>query len=142
MAPSSYVFLDALPRTATGKPDRQQLPLPERSRVNVPVEYAAPRNATEAILTAVWEKVLGIEVIGVHDSFLELGGDPNYRDNVDATPLLRAAGNCDSVAVVKALIAAGADVNAKAKGGGTPLMIAEAMKCAEIAKILREAGAK
>ena len=74
--------------------------------------------------------------------FLELGGDPNFRDDVEATPLLRAAGNCESVAVIKALVAAGADVNAKAKGGGTPLMIAEAMKCSEIAKILREAGAK
>ena len=75
MAPSSYVLLDSLPRTATGKPDRQQLPLPARSRVNVTADYVTPRNATETLLAALWEKVLGIEGIGIHDSFLELGGD-------------------------------------------------------------------
>ena len=55
---------------------------------------------------------------------------------------MNAAGNCKSIALVKSLVKAGADVNAKAKGGGTPLMFAEAMKCSENEKILRKAGAK
>jgi hypothetical protein len=74
--------------------------------------------------------------------FLSLGADVNFTDAVGATPLLRAAGNCQSLKLVKALVAAGADVNAKAKGGGTPLMIAEAMRCSDIAETLRAAGAE
>lgn len=85
-------------------------------------------------------------VMGRHDQmaqmFLKVGGDPNFKDENGATPLLNAAGNCKSIALVKSLVKAGADVNAKAKGGGTPLMYAEVMKCSENEKILRKAGAK
>jgi len=85
-------------------------------------------------------------VMGRHDQmaqmFLRVGGDPNFKDENGATPLLNAAGNCKSIALVKSLVKAGADVNAKAKGGGTALMYAEIMKCSENEKILRKAGAK
>ena len=74
--------------------------------------------------------------------FLEAGGDPNFKDDNNATPLLTASGNCTSTRLVRALLAAGADVNAKAKGGGTPLMLAGAMQCREISKLLRKAGAQ
>ena len=61
---------------------------------------------------------------------------------LQSTPLMWAAENCKSVPLVKALVNAGADVNAKAKGGGTPLMMAEVFKCDEIVNILKKAGAK
>jgi alpha-ketoglutarate-dependent taurine dioxygenase/aryl carrier-like protein len=38
-------------------------------------EYAAPRNAIEETLAAVWQQVLGIERVGIHDNFFEIGGD-------------------------------------------------------------------
>ena len=85
-------------------------------------------------------------VLGHHDEmalmFIELGGDVNFKDENQATPLIWAAGNCQSIPLVKALVEAGADVNAKAKGGGTALIIAEAMQCKEIVKILKRAGAR
>jgi non-ribosomal peptide synthase protein (TIGR01720 family) len=39
------------------------------------VAYVAPRTAVEETLASIWEQVLGLERIGVHDNFLELGGD-------------------------------------------------------------------
>ncbi|GAB4199316.1 MAG: hypothetical protein OHK0022_19440 [Roseiflexaceae bacterium] len=36
--------------------------------------YVAPRNQYEENVAAVWQQVLGIEQVGVHDSFFDLGG--------------------------------------------------------------------
>jgi acyl carrier protein len=45
------------------------------SRPNTGVEYVAPRNEIEAMIEEIWEKLLGIEKIGVQDDFFALGGD-------------------------------------------------------------------
>ncbi|MEM9482213.1 MAG: SDR family oxidoreductase [Cyanobacteria bacterium P01_F01_bin.116] len=37
--------------------------------------YVAPRNATEKILSDIWEEIIGINLVGIHDNFFELGGD-------------------------------------------------------------------
>ncbi|HKI01525.1 MAG TPA: amino acid adenylation domain-containing protein, partial [Thermoanaerobaculia bacterium] len=75
MVPSSFVFLDALPRTANGKLDRKaldSLAVPARESARVAV---APRNEMERLVAAVWREVLQIESVGVHDSFFEVGGN-------------------------------------------------------------------
>jgi acyl carrier protein len=73
MVPSSWVVLnESLPRTALGKVDRQRLPVPDR--FSIEAEFQAPRTAVEAAIAQIWTELLGIEQIGVHDSFLELGG--------------------------------------------------------------------
>lgn len=72
MVPSVIVTLQALPRSANGKIDRQVLPRPEQGTTK---GWMAPRTATEAQLAAVWAEVLGVERVGVHDNFFELGGD-------------------------------------------------------------------
>jgi acyl carrier protein len=69
------VLLPALPRTPTGKVDRRALPRPGRSRPILDTPYAAPRTAVEAALARLWADVLGVEPVGIHDPFLELGGD-------------------------------------------------------------------
>jgi hypothetical protein len=64
----------------------------------------------------------------------------NVRDGNNATPIIWAADKCGPP-VIQALIDAGADVNARANGGGTALMLAEVLGKTENAAILRKAGA-
>ncbi|MEA2693842.1 MAG: hypothetical protein QOJ16_3229, partial [Acidobacteriota bacterium] len=75
MVPGTFVALDALPLTPTGKLDRQALPAPDASRPDLEVGFAAPEDAFEQRLAAIWSEVLGRERIGRHDNFFELGGD-------------------------------------------------------------------
>lgn len=72
--PSTFVQIDAMPTTASGKTDRRALgasvgdgALRSKTRVN-------PRNATEERVAKIWREHLGLAEIGVHESFFELGG--------------------------------------------------------------------
>jgi FkbH-like protein len=52
------------------------LPVAEQKQpVAVQTQYAAPRNETETQLVHIWQTILGIPRIGIHDRFFELGGD-------------------------------------------------------------------
>lgn len=74
MVPSAFVLLEQLPRLPNGKIDRASLPAPDGA-LHSPGVYAAPRTTIEKTLTEIWQQVLGLERIGIHDSFFELGGD-------------------------------------------------------------------
>jgi acyl carrier protein len=74
MVPSSFVVLEALPLTTTGKVDRNALPVPEQARPDLAQAYVAPQTAVEEVLCGVFSEVLQIEPVGVQDSFFELGG--------------------------------------------------------------------
>ncbi len=74
MVPSSYVFLDSLPLTTNGKIDRQALPKPDTIRPNLEETFVAPTGAVESALAEIWAQVLGLERVGVHDNFFDLGG--------------------------------------------------------------------
>jgi thioesterase domain-containing protein/acyl carrier protein len=74
MLPGHFVILDALPRTATGKVDRQVLPLPLQEKRAYTPTHIAPRDHLEKELTTIWEQTLGIQPVGVTDNFFELGG--------------------------------------------------------------------
>jgi amino acid adenylation domain-containing protein len=74
MVPSSFVLLDHLPLTPSGKVDRKALPAPD-----APVEPAAshaamPMTPTEEILAGAWSELLGVEGIGAEDDFFARGG--------------------------------------------------------------------
>ncbi|MGW0366578.1 amino acid adenylation domain-containing protein [Streptomyces sp. NPDC002990] len=75
MVPAVFVPLERLPLTPSGKVDRRSLPAPEVRAEQLGTAYAAPRDATEEALAAVWAEVLGVEKVGIHDNFFELGGD-------------------------------------------------------------------
>ncbi|OKH41541.1 hypothetical protein NIES2101_34185 [Calothrix sp. HK-06] len=75
MIPSTFMTLAAFPLTATGKIDRRALPAPEQVRQEREETYVAPRDELELQLTKIWEKVLGVQPIGIRDNFFELGGN-------------------------------------------------------------------
>lgn len=75
MIPSSFVMLNALPLTNNGKLDRKNLPAPDKARPALDSTFVAARTETETLLSKIWADVLGLEQVGVNDSFFELGGD-------------------------------------------------------------------
>jgi len=64
----------ALPLTPNGKLDRNALPAPEAGGAGPRSAYVAPRTDPERAIAELWSEVLGVERIGVHDDFFELGG--------------------------------------------------------------------
>ena len=75
MAPAAVMVLDALPLTPNGKIDRKALPAPSRSGHAPRPAKLAPQTTTERELARIWEELLGIDSIGITESFFELGGD-------------------------------------------------------------------
>jgi amino acid adenylation domain-containing protein len=74
MLPAAYVLLDALPKTPGGKVDRRALPPPGRTRPALDQPLVAPRTPVEATVGAIWQEVLGLDELGIHDNFFDLGG--------------------------------------------------------------------
>ncbi|WP_260697100.1 condensation domain-containing protein, partial [Streptomyces sp. 130] len=70
MVPSVVMVLDELPLNANGKLDRGALPDP----VFAGGVYRAPRTAREEVLCGLFGQLLGVDVVGVDDSFFDLGG--------------------------------------------------------------------
>ena len=74
MVPSVAVLLDRLPLLPSGKVDRRSLPDPGRDRPELASSYISPRNEQERIIAQVWQEVLGLDRVGIHDNFFDLGG--------------------------------------------------------------------
>ncbi|TGV30499.1 amino acid adenylation domain-containing protein, partial [Mesorhizobium sp. M00.F.Ca.ET.186.01.1.1] len=73
MIPSFFIRLAEIPLTANGKVERKKLPKPAGA-VATGTAYAAPQNEIEAKLAEIWQQVLGISQVGIHDDFFDLGG--------------------------------------------------------------------
>jgi len=75
MVPSTFMILDNLLLTLNGKVDRQSLPAPVGTGIELENVYVAPRTPEEKALAEIWAIVLKVEQVGIHDNFFELGGD-------------------------------------------------------------------
>jgi amino acid adenylation domain-containing protein len=71
MVPSNFVVLDALPLTANGKIDRHALPMPAAEKPELVSEV--PRTELEQKIAHAWKEALGIEQVGLHRNFFDLG---------------------------------------------------------------------
>jgi len=72
MIPRHFVLLPELPLTASGKVDRMALPhpQPEQTATAKPASY----DTYERHLIAIWENLLKVAPVGIHDNFFDLGG--------------------------------------------------------------------
>jgi amino acid adenylation domain-containing protein len=72
MMPAAVVMLDKLPLNANSKLDRRALPAPDYAAAAG--TFQAPATAGERALCELFAQVLGIDQVGVEDSFFDLGG--------------------------------------------------------------------
>ncbi|NJL23647.1 MAG: hypothetical protein HC895_27210 [Leptolyngbyaceae cyanobacterium SM1_3_5] len=87
MIPAAFVPIEAFPLTPSGKLDRRALPtvdrelaephheLAEPHRAALPVSAASSaRSPTELALIEIWQELLRLQQVGIHDRFFDLGG--------------------------------------------------------------------
>ncbi|WP_147206425.1 non-ribosomal peptide synthetase, partial [Segetibacter aerophilus] len=70
MVPALWVELESMPVTPNGKVDKRALPEPDASELSGK-EYVAPQTETEKKLATIWQQLLGVEKVGIHDNFFE-----------------------------------------------------------------------
>jgi acyl carrier protein len=74
MMPSAFVLLKSLPLTANGKIDRRSLPVPDCLRPELAAAYVAPQTDIERAIATIWQEMLHLDRVGIHDNFFDLGG--------------------------------------------------------------------
>jgi thioesterase domain-containing protein len=74
MIPGLIVFLAALPLTPNGKVNRRALPAPDYQNSSTTTTYVAPELTIHYQLIQIWEELLSVRPIGIHDNFFALGG--------------------------------------------------------------------
>ena len=74
MVPSLFEIIEDIPLTVSGKVDRKNLPEPSSIRSDLLDKYIKPSSDAEIRMSEIWQEVLGLDRIGVLDSFFDLGG--------------------------------------------------------------------
>lgn len=72
MVPSAFVLLSALPLTQNGKVDYRALP--EQAQPELEESFVAPQTELERTIGTIWQEVLRVEKVGIHNNFFDLGG--------------------------------------------------------------------
>jgi acyl carrier protein len=73
MVPWALIPLTALPLTSNGKLDRAALPHPSVALADE-TSYEPPTSEAERTIAAIWQDVLGVPRVGLHQNFFDLGG--------------------------------------------------------------------
>jgi amino acid adenylation domain-containing protein len=145
MMPSALRWVEAVPLNANGKIDRQALFALEAQAEAAEAEgggqSVAPRTPVEEVLAGIWADVFGLEKVGVHDNFNDLGGHSlvaiqviaRTRDALKVQVPLRAIFDSPTVAglaervetVMRAKQGLAVPPLSKAPEGPTPLSFAQ-----------------
>ncbi|MEV2200359.1 amino acid adenylation domain-containing protein [Streptomyces fradiae] len=120
MVPATLVPLDALPLNSNGKVDRRALPAPDPAWAADEAVYVAPRDEVERVLAGVFASVLGVERVGVHDNFFDLGGDSILSIQVVSRARRAGLRLTSKDVFVRQTVAGLAAVAVPAGGEGTP----------------------
>jgi amino acid adenylation domain-containing protein len=73
MVPTTFVVLERMPLTPSGKLDRGALPAPDAD-VSASQQYQPPQGESEIMLAGIWAELLRVERVGREDNFFDLGG--------------------------------------------------------------------
>jgi acyl-CoA synthetase (AMP-forming)/AMP-acid ligase II len=79
--PRQILMVSDIPKGLFGKVQRSRLAAAlsvqprDQGAASEAREYVAPRTDEEVLLADVWTRILGVEVVGIHDDFFRLGGD-------------------------------------------------------------------
>ncbi len=73
MIPSHWNLLDSMPLLANGKVDKQALSTLSQSKIESKT-HAEPETHTAKTIANIWKELLGIDTVGMEDSFFDLGG--------------------------------------------------------------------
>ena len=146
MVPTAWVFMDEIPKLSNGKVDRFALPLAELQLGARGDAYVAPRTATERKLAEIWESVLKVERIGIHDNFFTLGG--HSLRAMQVVSRVRAMFNIDlpisdlletpTIAGIVDVLFASAGVREKVEKTAQLLVDLDGLTDAEVEQMLRE----
>ena len=139
MVPSTFVELEALPLTASGKVDRRALPPPPEA---TEVGYVAPRTpAEERLARDLGGGAAACERVGVHDNFFELGGDSILSASRSSRAPAQAGLVAHATAAVRAPddrgLAAARGRRRRRRGGAGPGQSAPVAAHADPALVLR-----
>jgi len=74
MVPAGCMVLEQLPRNANGKIDRKKLANIEWEKVADRRVFQPPINEVQLKLVRIWEQLLDLKHIGIHDNFFDIGG--------------------------------------------------------------------
>ncbi|MEH2455999.1 non-ribosomal peptide synthetase [Nostoc sp.] len=74
MMPSTFIMLKALPLTSNGKVNRNALPESNGDRPELAATYEPPQTEVEQTIVNIWQQMLHVEKVGIHDNFFDLGG--------------------------------------------------------------------
>jgi acyl carrier protein len=75
MIPGLFIQLEKFPKTITGKVDMEKLPVVTRDVLRIDALYEPPMTVIERRISKIWAEVLNLDKVGIHDRFLEVGGN-------------------------------------------------------------------
>jgi amino acid adenylation domain-containing protein len=81
--PTAFVYLESLLLTSSGKVNRKELPKPDNYLISN-VSFVPPETELEELIASIWRSLLGVEKVGIHDNFFDLGGHSLLITQVNA----------------------------------------------------------
>jgi acyl carrier protein len=74
MMPATFIMLKVLPLTPNGKVNWSALPESNSDRPELAATYEPPQTEVEQTIAHIWQQMLHLEKVGIHDNFFDLGG--------------------------------------------------------------------